>query len=149
MVACRKPWRRRLALVGAVLLWLCLGGTATAGAAPAAQQAAAGSAAEEGGPGYSGEAMAARPAAPVNLWLTRSRQAGKGGPPAWPCRRCPPVSCRHHHLLPTCCPPTPRAAAADPHWNWDVWYGDLKPYKAHKFRHDYWYQVRGPQGAAA
>ncbi|PRW44276.1 hypothetical protein C2E21_6653 [Chlorella sorokiniana] len=30
---------------------------------------------------------------------------------------------------------------SDPHWNWDVWYGDLKPYKDHKFRHDYWYQV--------
>ncbi|KAI7840034.1 hypothetical protein COHA_006240 [Chlorella ohadii] len=30
---------------------------------------------------------------------------------------------------------------SDPHWNWDVWYGDLKPHKDHKFRHDYWYQV--------
>ena len=44
-------------------------------------------------------------------------------------------------------PPASLAAAlqlahADPHWNWDVWYGDLKPYKDHKFRHDYWYQVR-------
>lgn len=35
----------------------------------------------------------------------------------------------------------PATRAADPHWNWDVWYGDLKPHKDHKFRHDYWYQV--------
>lgn len=27
-----------------------------------------------------------------------------------------------------------------------MWYGDLKPYKAHKFRHDYWYQVRAAAG---
>lgn len=31
---------------------------------------------------------------------------------------------------------------ADSHWNWDVWYGDMKPYKGHKYRHDYWYLVR-------
>lgn len=91
MQACRKPWRRRLALAGAALL-LCLGGAATAGAAPAAQQAAAGAAAEEGGPGYSGEMMEGSLAAPHGCCCT----SGHAGPSAHvPVRRCcPPISCR-------------------------------------------------------
>ncbi len=56
----------------------------------------------------------------------------------------PPISCHHGTLFWLCHPTAPQHSnlAADPHWNWDVWYGDLKPYKDHKFRHDYWYQVR-------